>query len=95
MTGAGVIGSICGDDAEGLVAGDLVQQVGQHGCVADPAAGDLYRPDFQRLCVYTEVNLAPVPWLGWSVFLDQPLAIAPGLHACAVDQQVQGAGAGR
>jgi hypothetical protein len=28
------------------------------------------------------------------VFLDQPRAIAPGLHTCAVDQQVQGAGAG-
>ena len=34
-----------------LISGDLGQQIGQHGGVANVAAGDLDRPDFQRLLV--------------------------------------------
>lgn len=46
MTGTGVVGTIRSDDAEGLIARDLVQKLGQHRRVADPAASDLNGPDF-------------------------------------------------
>ena len=94
MTGAGVVGTIGCDHADELASRDLVQQVGQHGRIADPAAGDLNGPDFQRLRIDPEVDLAPVPWLGRPMFPGQPLAIAFGFHACAVDQEMQRAGAG-
>lgn len=76
VTGAGVVGAIRCDDADGLIARDLVQQVGQHGRIADPAAGYLDRPELHCLRIDAEVNLAPVPWLGGPVFPGQPLAIA-------------------
>src|SRR3990167_7323930 len=94
VTGAGVVGTIGCDHADGLAARDLVQQVGQHGGISNPAAGDLDGPDFQRFCINPKVNLAPIAWFGWPVLLCQPLAIAFGFHACAVDQEVQGTGAG-
>lgn len=94
MAGARVVGSICGDYADALAVCDLVQQVGQYGRVADPASGDLDGPDFQRFRIDPVVSLAPVPRLRRPVFLGQPLAIALSLHTGAVDQQVQGAGAG-
>ena len=58
-----------------LVARDLIQQVGPHGRIADPTAGDLDGPDFQCIRIDPEVNLAPVPWLGRPKFLGQSLAI--------------------
>ena len=74
VTGAGIIGSICGDDAEGLVVRDLIQQVGPHGRIADPTAGDLDGKDFQGIHSDPEVNLAPVPWPGRPMFYGQPLS---------------------
>jgi hypothetical protein len=69
VTGAGIVGAIRGDDAEGLVVSDLPQQVRQDGHIANPAAGDFDGPDFQCLRIDPKVNLAPVPWLGWPMFL--------------------------
>jgi len=75
VAGPGIIGPICGDDAEGLVVRDLIQQVGPHGRIADPTAGDLDGPDFQSIRSDPEVNLAPVPWPGRPMFYGQPLTI--------------------
>jgi hypothetical protein len=41
VAGAGVVGTIRGDDAEGLIRRDLIHGVGQDGRIANPAAGDL------------------------------------------------------
>ncbi len=62
--------------------------------IANPAAGDLDGPDFQRFRIDPEVNLAPVPRLRRPVFLCRPLAVACRLHTGAVDQEVQRTGAG-
>ncbi len=91
MAGAGVVGR---DPIDGLIGRDVVQQVKQHGRIADPASGDLDRPEFQRLCVDPEVNLAPVAWLGRPTLPSQPITIAFGFHTGAVDQEVQGTRAG-
>ena len=42
-----------------LVAWELVQQLGQHGCIADIAGGALGGPDFQGFLLDPDVNLAP------------------------------------
>ena len=91
VTGPRIIGPIGGDHAQGLIARDLVQQVGHNWRIADPAARDLDGPDFQRLSINPDVDLAPVSRLRRAVSLGQPLAIALDLHASAVGQQVQSA----
>jgi hypothetical protein len=62
VAGAGVVGAVGCDHADGLIARDLVQQVGQHGRIADPTARDLDGPDFQcfRVVVGKTVH--------WTVF---------------------------
>jgi hypothetical protein len=52
------------DTGDVLIGGDLGQQFGQHGRVADIAAGDLDRPNLQCFLVDPEMNLAPNPSLG-------------------------------
>lgn len=94
VAGGGVRGSIRADPAEGLIAGDLIRQVGPYGSVANPAAGDLDGPESRRFRFGCEVDPAPVPPLRPPGFPGQPIAIAGGLLAGAVDQQVRGAGAG-
>lgn len=89
VTGAGVIGTISGHPFEGLVVGDLLQEVWQHGRVTDPAARDLDGQDFQRIGVDAEMHLPPCSWLGRPVFLGKPLTVPLGLDPGAVDQQVQ------
>ena len=42
-----------------LIGRDLVQKFRQHGRVAHVAGGELRRPDFQRLLVDRDVDLAP------------------------------------
>ncbi len=42
----GVAGSVSGDHADGLAAGDPVQQIGQYGRITNATAGDLDGPDF-------------------------------------------------
>lgn len=94
MAGSSVIGPDCDDHAEGLTSRDPAQQIGQHGHVADPAAGDLAGPYFQRNRINPKVNLAPVARLRRAVLLGQPIAIAFSFYARAVNQHMQGAGAG-
>ena len=72
-----------------LIWWDLVEQFGQHGRVADVAAGDLDGPDLQRLLINSDVYLSPDAPLGAAVLARVPLAFTLGLDAGAVDQQVQ------
>jgi len=88
MALAGVEGAISGDAGDILIGWDLVQKLGQHGCVADIAGGDLGSPDFQRFLVNSYVDLAPDAAFGAAVLAGVPLPFALNLDACAVDQQV-------
>ena len=86
---AGIEGTICCDAGNFLIGRDLVQQFGQHGCVAHVVSGELGRADFQRLLVNTDVNLAPFTALRAAMLAGVPLAFALDLDPRAVDQQVQ------
>ena len=71
---------------------DLIEKVRPHRAVALAAGCDLHRADVPGDRVHGEVHLAPLPPAARTVPADLPLALAPHLHARAVDQQVQGAG---
>jgi hypothetical protein len=44
VTFARVVCSVCGDTADVLARWNLVQEVGQHGCITDVAACEFDRP---------------------------------------------------
>ena len=56
-----VVGTVGGDAVDLLLRGDLAEQIGQDWRIADVVCGDLDGPNFRRLFVYPEVNLAPDP----------------------------------
>jgi hypothetical protein len=87
------MGFVGGDEADGLIRRDLGQQLGQHGAVANPAAGDLDCPRLHGVGLDPKVDLAPLARPGGAVLAGGPLALSGGLDAGAVDQQVQGTGA--
>ena len=58
MALSGVEGAVGGDAGDLLIGRNLVEQLGQHGRIADIAYGELGRPDFQRLRVNSDVDLA-------------------------------------
>lgn len=89
MAFAGVEFAIGCDAGDLLLWRDLGEQFGQHGCVADVAAGKLRRPDFQRLLVDLDVHLPPDAPFGTAMLAGVPLAFTLDLDAGAVDQQVQ------
>ena len=89
MALSGVEGTISGDAADLLIGWDLVQQFGQHGCIADIVGGELGGADFQRLLVNSDVDLAPDAPLGAAMLAGVPLAFALDLDPGAVDQEVQ------
>lgn len=89
MALAAVEGSSGGDGGDLLVGRDLVQQLGQHGRIADLAGGELGRPDSQCVLVNADGDLAPGPAFGAAVPAGVPLAFALALDPGAVDQQVQ------
>ena len=78
------------DFADGLVGGDLVQKFGEHRRIPNPTTGHLDPPYLQRVRIDTQMDLAPLAWLQWPVFLGAPLAITLGLDPRAIDQKVQG-----
>lgn len=89
MAFSGILGAVCSDAADLLVRRDLVEQIWQHRCISDMAPGDLDGPNFQRLLVDPEVNLAPDPPFGAAMFAGVPLALTLDLDPCAVDQQIE------
>lgn len=60
VSGSSVMGPSCSHNAEGLLCSDLAPQ---HRRVADPAAGDIDDPCFQRNCINPEETIAPGAWL--------------------------------
>jgi hypothetical protein len=78
---AGVIGPVCGDGANILIGRDLVDKVRQDGRIADVAPGDLDGPNFQRLFVDPDVDLAPDPPFGTAMLAGVPLAFILDLDA--------------
>ena len=77
MTGAGVMGTVCTDFVGRLVSGDLAQQFGEHGSITNPATGDLNRPDFKRIRINPQIDLAALPRLGRPVFRGQTSPLRP------------------
>ena len=89
MAFARVVGAIRSHAANLLIAWDLVEQMGQHRRISGVAARDLDCPDFQRLFINSNVDLAPDAPLGAAVLARVPFAFTLDLDPCAVDKQVQ------
>lgn len=87
MAAASVVSSASGYRSDILICWDLVEQFGQHGRIADVAAGNLDGPYLQRLLINSDVYLSPDAPLGAAVLARVPFAL--DLDAIAVDQQVQ------
>lgn len=84
MAFAGVEGAISGDAGDLLIGWNLVEQFGQHRRVAHFAGCELGRPDFQRLLVNSNVDLAPDAAFGAAVLAGIPLPFAFDLDPRAV-----------
>ena len=82
---ARIVGAVSGEAAYLLISRDLVEQIGQDGCVAYMVAGDFNGSDFQRSLVDPEMNLAPDPSFWTAMFAGVPLAFTFSLDACAID----------
>lgn len=80
---------VCSVRGDFHICRDLIQHLGLHRRIADPAAGDLYGPDFQRLLIDTDMDLAPQAALRAPMLAGVPLTFAFGLDASSVDKQVQ------
>lgn len=59
MAFAHVVGTIRCDTPEVMIRRDLVEQVRQHGCIADAAVCDLDGADLKRFLINPNVDLAP------------------------------------
>ena len=71
---ARVEGTAGGNAGDLLVGRDLVKQFGQHRRIAHVAGGELNSPDFQRLRINSNVDLAPDAPFGTAVHSRVPLA---------------------
>ena len=89
MALAGVEGAVSCDAGDLLIRGDLVEQFGQHGRVAHVDGGELGRPDFQRLLVNLDVDLAPDPAFRPAMLAGVLFTFALDLDRGAVDKQVK------
>ena len=84
--GAAVIGAAGGDR---LALGDLRQQAGQHGRVADLAVGELERSNLKGPLVDGQVNFAPDAPTRPAMLARVPFALTADLDPCAVPKKVQ------
>ena len=84
MAFARVVRTIRSHTANLLIARDLVEQMRQHRCVAGVAARDLDCPDFQRLFINADVDLAPDAPFGAAVLARVLFALTLDLDAGAV-----------
>ncbi|OAN79507.1 hypothetical protein A8B78_12325 [Jannaschia sp. EhC01] len=69
-----VVSPISGTRSDVLIGRILVQQLRQHGRIADVAGGDLDRPNLHRLLIDPYVCLAPDTPLGAAVLTGVPFA---------------------
>ena len=81
---AGIVGAVCGDNADLNLRRDLVWQVGQHRRISDVAPGDLDASDLQRFLVEPEVDLAQDAAFGATMLAGAPFAFALDLYPGAV-----------
>ena len=88
-TFARVTGAICRYRSDVLIGWDLVQQLRQHGCVADISGGHFDGPNLQRFRINTDMYLAPDTPLGSTMFAGVPFAPTLGFDPRAIDQEVQ------
>ena len=72
-----------------MIGGDLRHPFGQLRGIPDVAAGDLDRPDLQRLFVDPEMDLAPDAAFCPAVLARVPLTFPFDLDPGAVDQEMQ------
>lgn len=89
MALSGVVGAVSRDTGYILIGADMGQQFGQHGCVADIAAGDLDRPNLQCFFVDPEIDLAPDAAFSTAMLARILLAFALDLDPGTVDQEMQ------
>ncbi|SDF11744.1 hypothetical protein SAMN04488567_3456 [Limimaricola pyoseonensis] len=79
MALAHIVGAVCRDRVDVLVAGDLVQQFRKHGGITGPAVRDLDSPNLQRVFVDPEEDLAPQASLWPAVLSCVPFAFPSAL----------------
>lgn len=89
MTAFGIIGTIAADARDGLVAGNLVEQVRHYRCIAGCVLGHFNGSDFQRGRVNSKVRLAPLAAVVGPKLFGLLLAFAQHLDNRAVDQEEQ------
>lgn len=89
MALSGVVGAVGCHTGDLLIGWDLGQEFGQHGRVADIAAGDLDRPNLQCFFIDPDVDLAPDAALRTAMLAGVPLSFSLDLDPRAVDQEVQ------
>lgn len=83
------VGTVSGDAADLLIAWDLVEQFGQHGCIAHAAGDKLGCPDLKCFLVKSDADVAPDAPFRAAVPAGVPIAFALDLDPSAVDRQVQ------
>jgi len=79
---ARVISTIRCDTPEVMIRRDLVEQIRQHGRIADAAACDLNGADLQRFLINPNVDLAPQAAF-WATH-------CPAAHACMCERDAYG-----
>lgn len=89
MAFARVVSTIGSDAAKVLVRRDLVEQVWQHGRIADPAARYLNCTYFQYFLIDANMYLSPEAAFCPAMLARIPLTFILCLDACAVYQEVQ------
>lgn len=89
MALSGVVGTVGGGAADLLLRGDLAEQIGQDWRIASVACCDLDGPNFQRLPIYPEVDLAPDLPFRAAMLAGMPLAFALDHDTCVVYLQMQ------
>lgn len=85
-----VVGAIGADADHRLLGRNLRQQLRPHAYIANGVAGDLTRPDLQRLRIDAQAHLALLAPALDPVLPALPLPLAQELYPGAVDQQLQG-----
>lgn len=94
VAASGVIGAVAVDRDNGLILGDLRQQIGQRLAIPAGIARDLDRSDIEGFRIDADVDLVPLAAVKNLVFPRFPSPITDHLDPGAVDQQVQASRAG-
>ena len=89
MAFARVVGTIRCDTPEVMIRRDLIEQIRQHGCIADAAACDLDGAYLQRFLINPNVDLAPQAAFWATMLTGIPFPFTLSFDACAIDQKVQ------